>query len=284
MTMFWSTEFTFRAVSLQIINIVSCHPTDILPHLWKTYHTTCNICFWYVQQLLCTLCSHPEAISWKRLISGEYGICSRISHSHIWTNQSLYWLYNIQHCHVTAAVLMMQCRMQIMFKNISVVKSTDCSARSDNVWKEHPPSPKPQLTFQLTLFLSTFSWAWWSLVIPLNCLQFRCREMGPCLIHFKDAVKKSLIFMLTMTHMQSGSFHTLPHAYLSDCMVPTVQVFPKFCMKNLWMVRTLNLTVKHTSTAGLYLVVFPHMRCRPQKRLWAARQLPVYVCCIPYHL
>jgi len=39
-----------------------------------------------------------------------------------------------------------------------------------NVRKEHPHSPKPQLTFQLTLFLSAFSWAWWSLVIPLNCL------------------------------------------------------------------------------------------------------------------
>jgi len=42
-------------------------------------------------------------------------------------------------------------------------------------------------------------------------------------------------------------------------MVPIVQVFPKFCMKNLWMVRTMNLTVQHMSTVGLYPVVFPHM-------------------------
>jgi len=106
--------------------------------------------------------------------------------------------------------------------------------------------------------------------------------MGPCLIHFMDAVKKGFIFMLT-THMQSGSFHKLPYVYLSHCMVPIVQGFLKFCM-NLWMVRTMNLTVQHMYTVGLYPVVFPHMQCRPQQLLWAATQLPIYVCCIPYHL
>jgi hypothetical protein len=70
--------------------------------------------------------------------------------------------------------------------------------------------------FQLTLFQSTISWVWWSLVMPFTWQSHYLRFiwMVPCLIHCKQLVKKGFTFMFIRTHIESSSLHTLPHVYL----------------------------------------------------------------------
>jgi len=92
------------------------------------------------------------------------------------TNQSLCWQCGTKHCCITQQVLTTgyvvtdNTLWSAMFQNVSVLNDIYCNATVDCMGKENTliVVSHNEHDFCLSLFLSTFSWSWYSLVMSFT--------------------------------------------------------------------------------------------------------------------
>jgi hypothetical protein len=100
-----------------------------------------------------------------------------------WTNQSLCWQCGTKHCCITQQVLTTgdvvtdNTLWNAMFQVVSVVNDIYCNATVGSMGQENTliTVSHKEHNFCLSLFLPTFIWSWYSLVMPITWLSLQLR-------------------------------------------------------------------------------------------------------------
>jgi len=163
-----------------------------------------------------------------------------------WTNQTLCWQCGTKHCCITQGlttgdVVTDNTLWNAMFQKVSVVNSIDCNAKVDSVGQENTLIivSHNEHDFCLSLFLSTFSWSWYSLVMSFTWLSLQHRLIQKSPSHPLSVYSKARLHL----HIYNDPNAIWWFPYVAKCTsvrlcyTKSTQIFHifKFCIKIWWM-------------------------------------------------